>query len=185
MIKYIVCAGLLSLVIIHLSFDLMSLTTGGLGRDETLTGRTGFWEELLQMSVNPLLGTGYEGFWMGDRIAQLWNKYWWRPNQAHNGYLEIYLNLGIVGLALLAALIMFMARSIFNGITSSNRYDFQILRLAFLLIMLAINFTEANFKGFIWLVFLFFAIEPERYKCAPKISEDGQGHSQLTKVQLV
>ena len=33
-------------------------------------------------------------------------KYWWHPNQAHNGYYEQYLNLGILGLVTLAAMIV-------------------------------------------------------------------------------
>jgi O-antigen ligase len=158
-IKYYAFAAVITLLIIHFSFDIMALTTSGLGRDETLTGRTEFWEELIKMGTNPLVGTGYESFWMGDRIAFFWDKYWWHPNQAHNGYLEIYLNLGYIGLTLLIGIILSTLKTIFKNISALNNYDYQVLRIAFLAIIVAINITEANFKGFIWLIFLSIAIE--------------------------
>ena len=47
---------------------------------------------------NPLLGAGFENFWVGERQVTLGGL---GGNQAHNGYLEIYLNLGWVGILLL------------------------------------------------------------------------------------
>ena len=51
------------------------------------------------------LGTGFESFWLGPRLDKIWSVYRWRPTQAHNGYLEIYLNLGWIGIMLLAVVI--------------------------------------------------------------------------------
>src|SRR5262249_21003350 len=39
-----------------------------LGRNSDLTGRTEIWALLLQLVKNPWLGTGYEDFWMGERL---------------------------------------------------------------------------------------------------------------------
>jgi O-antigen ligase len=127
-----------------------------------LTGRTAFWEELITFGTNPLIGTGYESFWLGDRIAYFWDKYWWRPNQAHNGYIELYLNIGFLGLTLLATLIIAAVRNIKKNISSMNSYNYQILRLTFIVIVLAVNVTEAYFKGPVWFVFLVLAMEPPK-----------------------
>jgi len=71
-----------------------------MGRNPTLTGRTEVWKAILPFAQNPIFGSGYESFWLGDRlvtIGQMINS----PGiqEAHNGYLEIYLNLGWIGLA--------------------------------------------------------------------------------------
>jgi O-antigen ligase len=62
------------------------------GRETTLTGRTELWNDLLAMGTNPWVGTGFESFFLGPRLDILWAKHWWRPNEAHNGYLETYLS---------------------------------------------------------------------------------------------
>jgi O-antigen ligase len=78
-----------------------------LGRNDTLTGRTDIWHVLWHWDINPLLGTGYEGFWLGDRrlaVAQALDLSF--LNEAHNGYLETYLNLGFIGVGITAALLL-------------------------------------------------------------------------------
>src|SRR5262249_4577493 len=49
---------------------LMASTTG---RDTTtLTGRTEIWKLALSMAGNPMVGTGYESFWLGKRLDAMW-----------------------------------------------------------------------------------------------------------------
>jgi exopolysaccharide production protein ExoQ len=125
-----------------------------MGRDTTLTGRTGLWDRLLGMTVDPLFGTGFESFWLGDRVEQLWQTYWWHPNQAHNGYLELYLNLGVVGLALLGLVAVWGYRNIAASFRRDRRS--AVLALAYFVIALAYNLTEAAFKMMhpVWIAFL-------------------------------
>ena len=47
---------------------------------------------LLNFVTNTWLGTGFEDFLLGPRLGSV---YAWRPNQAHNGYLEINLEPGM------------------------------------------------------------------------------------------
>ena len=42
--------------------------------------------------LNPIIGFGYESFWLGDRL-QYMAEHWGITSQAHNGYLEMYLNM--------------------------------------------------------------------------------------------
>src|SRR6266853_4428150 len=96
--------GAITVSLAALFLDVGILQT--VGRDATLTGRTAIWNQVINMTTNPLLGAGFESFWLGERLRTFWAMYWFRPNEAHNGYLEVFLNLGWIGVALLAILIV-------------------------------------------------------------------------------
>lgn len=81
-----------------------------LGRQEstadlgTLTGRTELWSELLTYSASrPLLGYGFEGFWSPMHTASVSLALGWVIPDAHSGYVEMLLDLGIIGLVLFVA----------------------------------------------------------------------------------
>ena len=130
-----------------------------LGRDPSLTDRTVVWADVLAMQDRPLFGFGFESFWLGSRLDTLWEKWWWRPNQAHNGYIETYLNLGAIGVALLLMVLL----ATFRRITRLMTTDFDIARLRFALLfaIIAFNYTEAAFKAvhFVWTIFHIIAID--------------------------
>ena len=125
-----------------------------LGRDATLTGRTDLWNELLQMDTRPWLGTGFETFWLGERAEYFWEKYYFHPNQAHNGYIETYLNLGWIGLGLLGLLMATGYRNVANAFRSD--VGSGSLRLAYFTVAALYCVTEAAFKVMhpVWIVFL-------------------------------
>jgi exopolysaccharide production protein ExoQ len=143
----------------ELAFGVYAELPALLGRDPTLTGRTEVWEDVLALQDSPILGTGFESFWLGPRLETLWAKWWWHPIQAHNGYLETYLNLGAVGVFLLLGVILATFRKITRGL--STDFDFARLRLGFLFAILAFNFTEAAFKAvhLVWTMFHIIAID--------------------------
>jgi exopolysaccharide production protein ExoQ len=134
--------------LLEYSIGITDLVLATLGRNRTLTGRTDVWAAVLQMNPNSVLGAGYETFWLGDRLEALWTLFWWHPNQAHNGYIEVYLNLGLFGLLLLG---FFLLRSYHTIWRSTNTVDFASFSLAIWTIMLVYNVTEAAvFKGRFW-----------------------------------
>jgi exopolysaccharide production protein ExoQ len=113
------------------------------GRNPTLTDRTEIWRLVLGMVQNPIFGSGFESFWLGTRLEKLWSMYWWHPTEAHNGYIEIYLNLGWVGLLLLALVLVNGYRTV---ITAFRRnLPAGSLRLAFFAVGIVYNFTEAAY----------------------------------------
>ncbi|MHC5725576.1 MAG: O-antigen ligase family protein, partial [Nostoc sp.] len=74
-----------------------------LGKDATLTGRTELWPLVIDMIwKHPWLGYGYGGFWQGwnGESAYIWLNAGWMPNHPHNGYLNLCLDLGLLGLGL-------------------------------------------------------------------------------------
>jgi O-antigen ligase len=124
------------------------------GRDATLTGRTLLWNQVLSLRVDPLFGAGYESFWLGDRIEKLWQMNWWHPIQAHNGYLQVYLDLGWVGVGFIAFLMLWgyanIARALRLSLATAQ------LRVAFFFIAAVYNLTEHGFRQLhpVWVAFL-------------------------------
>jgi exopolysaccharide production protein ExoQ len=106
------------------------------------------------MTVNPLLGAGFESFWLGDRLQKLWNIFWWHPNESHNGYLETFLNLGWVGVALLGVLLINGYRNIVKQLVEG--FKTAPLWLAFYFVGVAYNFTEAAIRTVspVWIFFI-------------------------------
>jgi exopolysaccharide production protein ExoQ len=67
----------------------------------TLTGRTELWAELLTYAASrPLVGYGFEGFWSPEHTANVSLSLGWVVPHAHNGYIDMLLALGVIGLAL-------------------------------------------------------------------------------------
>ena len=155
----IIIVSVVLFTILQLSFNIIEMVINMLGRDMTLTTRTEVWAVVLKIKINPILGAGYESFWLGGRLESIWSVFWWRPNQAHNGYLETYLNLGFVGLFLL---IMFIINTFQHSKKElMTNFDFGRFRMTYLVILLLYNVTEAQFKGLtmIWFIFILLAIE--------------------------
>lgn len=145
-------------VALQYSFDITGQLASMVGRDPTLTGRTTIWNAVLSTHTNPLVGTGYEIFWLGPRLQTVWRRTGFAINEAHNGYLEVYLNLGLIGLAILGLFLASSYRSICKRL--SPFCSFASLSLALWTVLLFYNVTEAAFKGqLMWVVFLITAIE--------------------------
>ncbi len=78
------------------------------GKDLTFSGRTNIWYVLkLHISQHPLLGTGYEAYWIGpvptSPSFEMIKMLWFYPTEGHNGYLDVINDLGYVGLICLLA----------------------------------------------------------------------------------
>lgn len=155
----IIVSSLLLFILLEVAFDLSQVIIVSMGRDPTLTGRSEIWGEVLSMVPNEFVGTGYDSFWLGERLKVMWAKHWWHPTGSHNGYLETYINLGWIGLVLLCLLIVAIFRKIQRELMSD--YDYGRFEMALLSMALVYNLTEAAFKGtiLVWFMFLFIAVK--------------------------
>lgn len=162
------CAGILTFTVLEVSINFTELLITSAGRDSTLTGRTEIWAAVLHMDPRPMLGHGFESFWLGDRLKKLQDMWYFKPTQAHSGYIETYLNLGWVGLLLLTAVVVSCFMRLREMLTSSSKMTEEVLfgrfGMAFLAAFLAYNYTEAAFKSlhYLFIVFLLFTIKHVR-----------------------
>jgi O-antigen ligase len=133
--------------------------TGSVGRNTTLTGRNDLWADLLHESTDPVLGTGYQSFWLGATAKRMWDKYYFHPRQAHNGYLETYLNGGLIGVGLLIAMLGSIAAKLKRRLVIGGPYN--IVRLAFFVVAVIYSWTEAafNLQTLVWVITLIAALD--------------------------
>jgi O-antigen ligase len=166
---------LLVFAVVSLSLFAVFFQSGGglvesVGRTASLTSRSEIWHQVLGMAQNPWFGSGFESFWLGDRIGQVWDSMpGARINQAHNGYIEVYLNLGLCGIALLALLIVTGYRNVIVALRRGG--NLGSLRLACFVAALVFNLSEAGFRmiTYTWIFFLL-AITAVPAPAAPEAS---------------
>jgi exopolysaccharide production protein ExoQ len=162
-------AALVLIVAAELEFGISAHVSEALGRGSELSGRTKIWAAVLKMDTDPIFGTGFESFWLGDRPEQLEDVFATSSgqtvlalNEAHNGYLEVYLNLGLVGLLLVIAMLIAAYRKM--GHELFRNFEWGRYRLGFFVAVLLYNCTEAAFRILnpILLVFYITAIDYPR-----------------------
>jgi exopolysaccharide production protein ExoQ len=149
-------AAVVLFIIAQLTFDIYGNVVDVSGHGANIEGRGRLWNLLLQMDTNPIFGTGFESFWLGERLQKIWEQMDWRPGQAHNGYLEMYLNLGVVGLSIFLGVIIATFRKI--RLDLLRNFEWGRLRMSLLVSILAHNWTEAGFRGLSLTFFMFFMI---------------------------
>ena len=83
---------------------------GLMGKDETLTGRTNVWSFVVSLiEQRPLLGYGYRAAWVLNDAATVQADQMtggWGVGELHNSYLELVLQMGYVGAAVIGALVI-------------------------------------------------------------------------------
>jgi O-antigen ligase len=139
------------------------------GRDGTFTGRTEIWAALIELGkAHPILGAGFEGFWFTQPARALSDR---GIHQAHNGYLEVHLNLGLIGL-LLITIICWRGLKAGLELATYDR-DFGHLVLVLLAVGLVHNLAEAGFSRpthLIWFTFLLATVRaPSGQRRLPRI----------------
>ena len=155
---YVVAVGLTA-ALLEGVFGIHEALIQALGKDPTLTDRTKVWQDLWEMHINPIIGTGFESFWLGDRLQYMWSKWWWHPVQAHNGYLETYLNLGVIGVFFMVAL---MVTAFKKGQRAFlDNFEMGRFLMGCVLGYFFYNWTEAAFKALhpVWFVFFLVAMD--------------------------
>jgi exopolysaccharide production protein ExoQ len=124
---------------------------GILGKDTTLTGRTDLWRVLLLLAQErPWLGSGYAGFWGvtatlgGSEVTypgSLEAAVGWLPHGAHNGFLELWLDLGLLGVVTFVAAYVAAAAVGFSH-ARRTRNALGLWPISFLSFLLLYNMTE-------------------------------------------
>jgi exopolysaccharide production protein ExoQ len=153
------------------SIVLIAGTAGGdlsalfnlLDRDPSLTGRTDLWKYVQDAILErPVFGWGYMAFWTPDsrNATYIQNQIGWPAPNAHDGYLELTLSLGLVGLAGFIMTALWTAQRIVVSIAQKN--DLGALLLIMSTQLLVANLTESfmiSASVFGWNVFSILALK--------------------------
>jgi len=142
-----------------LGIDIAGLLAPVLGRDPTLTGRTEIWKTVWNLQTRPLIGAGYESFWLGSRLQQVWEAAG-QVNQAHNGYLQVYLNLGLIGVVIILGFLIGTYRSVCRGYQLDS--SAAAFGLALWTVLVIYDGTESAFLGGMLWVALLLVVGPLR-----------------------
>jgi O-antigen ligase len=139
-------------------FNIKEAIVQGLGRNMTFTNRTNIWAIVTDYQDNPLGGAGFDTFWAGQRLELLADETA-GIIQAHSGYVETYLNGGLIGVGLLGVLLFSAYWRIRKRLVLGRRQD--SVQFVLLLTALIYNFFEASFNkpGIMWLVTVYAIME--------------------------
>jgi O-antigen ligase len=163
-----------------------------LGRSMTFTGRADIWAHINLSTVNPALGAGYWNFWGGDggfAIARAMNT--GIPN-AHNGYVDLYLDGGFIGLMMLLYMLVSCSKRMIKYLATHQDEDrFRRVKFAVLIVAIVYNLSESTFArmGPIWFTALLMMVDYPltrpvmRKSWAPAIVDKSNGdviNSELT-----
>jgi exopolysaccharide production protein ExoQ len=124
-----------------------------LGRDSSMSGRSEIWATVIPTVPNSIVGAGFESFWISPSVGIFHRKLldlgWYPPlvelfNEAHNGYIEVYLNSGWIGVCLIALILIDGYRRAIKVF----HYDPELgsLFLAYISIGAVYSITEAGFR---------------------------------------
>lgn len=153
----VVVIGACLFVVVDSALGVIESLVGLLGRDMTFTGRVPLWNTLMDFGFrSPVYGYGYGGFWTVGRATVVAARAG-ALTQAHNGYLDVFLEGGFLGLVLLVPALILVLMKIQR--TNVKDYDYGVLRLSFFALVLITNVTEsclARERGL--MSFLFFMI---------------------------
>lgn len=140
-----------------ISDSIVPTVTSIFGRKPSFTGRTEIWDAVLHVaSRQPLLGVGYGGYW-GLQDRMIYSTLGVR--ESHSGYLDVYLEGGMIGLVLLGAFLLTFYRKSLREL--DHAYDWGLLGICLLVMTLMHNFTESNFlrtSSYFWNSTVFVAV---------------------------
>jgi O-antigen ligase len=133
----------------------------------TFSGRTDIWDFVnYEIGRRPLLGWGYESFWIGTDAPGFLEAPGWikAMPSAHNGYLDTQLATGYVGLAVFVIFIIATLYAVGRVVDRSPTRAWLILSLA-LFVILTNTLESVWMRGmdFLWVMFVIVAAEVGRY----------------------
>ncbi len=146
-----------------------------LHRDEGLTGRLNLWNAvLLAISKRLWLGYGFNAFWQGMKgeSGYVLVAVGWAPKYAHNGFLDLVLDLGVLGLLVFAiGYLTFWRQAIVFVTRAPSRV--AIWLCTYLAFILFYNLTEGpvlSQNNISWVLYVSTAVSLALYRPAKPVA---------------
>jgi exopolysaccharide production protein ExoQ len=120
---------------------------GSIGKDPSLTGRTEIWGLIIEIALRKaVLGYGYDSFWFGfdGPSAEVWSAFDWHPPHSHNGFLDLWLSTGLLGLTFWGLAFMETLSKGFIYLRYYSKTPEGFLPLIFLAFFIISNLTESS-----------------------------------------
>ena len=129
----VVVAALVAIVSPYIDW---SLAASMLERDESLTGRVPLWSLVwTDIAERPFLGYGYGAYWLNKAgvARQFWASLGWAdsPQQAHNGFLDVWLESGLAGLLMLISVLAVFFRAPSSKVAVERATEWSLVALVF------------------------------------------------------
>ncbi|MEM1391410.1 MAG: O-antigen ligase family protein [Pseudomonadota bacterium] len=118
------------------------------GEDSTFTGRDRIWPAVWwRVLESPILGYGYDAYWRNANpgMAWLWYEVGFKVYNAHNGWLETMLAVGLPGVALLAWIVLRTGIAGLTGLYRSN--DARRVAIPMIAMIVMMSLTESAVGG--------------------------------------
>lgn len=154
----------LSLFLFSNAESLLTLT----GKDASLTGRANIWPAVLTMiGKQPWIGYGYSGFWkdFSSEGAYVWRATDWTPPNAHNGILDLLLDLGLLGLLVfLGSCLQCLMKSL--TVLYFNKSLEGLWALTYLTYIVLANITESSLliqNNIFWVLYVSIALSLQKH----------------------
>lgn len=132
---------------------------GYFGKDITLSGRTELWHAVYNMiRERPWLGYGYNGFWLGQQgySGYVWDVIGWPAPHAHNGFLDLWLDLGTIGILAFAASFLMTVGQAITHIRQTKSWE-AFWPILFLTVFFLSNMTQSTIlsqNDFTWTIYI-------------------------------
>lgn len=137
LIRSVVIIGI-SLPIINFSSPLIDKIIGSVfNKTLTFSGRKYIWDYALdKLANNPILGNGFNstGYLLNEKVIPIYDRV---ASHTHNGFLELFLQSGLIGLILGVSIILITFRYTFK----LDKREANIIRIYFI-IFIVFNFME-------------------------------------------
>lgn len=117
----------------------------GIGKDPTLSGRTYLWEAAIEkIQQRPWLGYGYQAFWQSSGGAEyVWTAVKYKASHSHNGFVNIALDVGLVGLFFFVTSVLTMYIRGVAWLRMGNSFA-ELLPVLYASFLLLYNQTEST-----------------------------------------
>jgi O-antigen ligase len=140
-----------------------------IGGDSTLTGRSEIWSAVWTMiSAHPWLGYGFSAFWRGfdGPSAEVWGMVGATPPHAHNGVLDLWLDLGLAGVLLFGISFAVTAGRAVRALRESWSVEtvFPACLLAFLVLFNLSESTLLRQHSIFWVLYVAAAVQLARVR---------------------
>lgn len=176
-------AGLFALPALVVAASNMGAIFEFFGRDSTLTGRTDVWDLVWdQIQKRYWLGYGYQAFWV-DPIGpatRIWLELKWNTPEVHNGYLELWLGLGFIGLLAVATSLVTNFALAWKASRGADRLAnyWAVLYLTF---FISYNLSESLIleqNDIFWVLYVavVVALRPSAKQYPIRATQSAQGH---------